>query len=108
MPGVELIEGGFHAVSASGAALAVLTAVLAAVLEGRDAVVMSNEWSASSATLEVNGRALRVGRAYADVDVGEPAALVGSTGLIEVAVREGSAAQAFGLRRGSPVVLRPR
>jgi len=31
-------------------------AVLAAVLEGRDAVVMSNEWSASCATLEVNGR----------------------------------------------------
>jgi len=31
-------------------------AVLAAVLEGRDAVVLSNEWSASSATLEVAGR----------------------------------------------------
>lgn len=33
-------------------------AVLAAVLEGRDAVVLSNEWSASSATLEVEGRAI--------------------------------------------------
>jgi hypothetical protein len=33
-------------------------AVLAAVLEGRDAVVMSNEWSASSATLEVDGRSI--------------------------------------------------
>jgi hypothetical protein len=33
-------------------------AVLAAALEGRDAVIMSNEWSASSATLEVNGRAI--------------------------------------------------
>ena len=31
-------------------------AVLAAVLEGRDAVVMSNEWSASIPTLEVDGR----------------------------------------------------
>jgi UDP-N-acetyl-alpha-D-muramoyl-L-alanyl-L-glutamate epimerase len=31
-------------------------AVLAAVLDGRDAVVMSNEWSASSATLVVDGR----------------------------------------------------
>jgi hypothetical protein len=30
-------------------------AVLAAVLEGRDAVVMSNEWSASIPTLEFNG-----------------------------------------------------
>jgi hypothetical protein len=33
-------------------------AVLAAVVEGRDAVVMSNEWSASSATLVVAGRQL--------------------------------------------------
>jgi len=34
------------------------TAVLAAVLDGRDAVVMSNEWSSSSATIEVDGRAI--------------------------------------------------
>jgi UDP-N-acetyl-alpha-D-muramoyl-L-alanyl-L-glutamate epimerase len=33
-------------------------ALVAAVLEGRDAVVMSNEWSASSATLVVDGRAI--------------------------------------------------
>jgi hypothetical protein len=33
-------------------------AVLAAVLFGHDAVVMSNEWSASFATLEVDGRAV--------------------------------------------------
>ncbi len=34
------------------------TAILAAVLEHRDAVVLSNEWSASSATLVVDGRAI--------------------------------------------------
>jgi hypothetical protein len=33
-------------------------AVLTAVLDHRDAVVMSNEWSASSGTLEVDGRSL--------------------------------------------------
>jgi hypothetical protein len=33
-------------------------AVLAAVLAGRDAVVLSNEWSASSATLEVGDRSI--------------------------------------------------
>ncbi|HLT68850.1 MAG TPA: hypothetical protein VKZ72_01715 [Acidimicrobiales bacterium] len=33
-------------------------AVMAAALEGRDAVVMSNEWSSSVATLEVDGRAI--------------------------------------------------
>jgi hypothetical protein len=33
-------------------------AVMAAVLDGRDAVVMSNEWSASTPTLETRGRAI--------------------------------------------------
>jgi hypothetical protein len=33
-------------------------AVLAAVLDGRDTVVMSNEWSASIATLEAGGRSI--------------------------------------------------
>src|SRR5439155_22429139 len=32
--------------------------VMAALLDGRDTVVMSNEWSASSATLEAGGRAI--------------------------------------------------
>ncbi|MBC7373596.1 MAG: endonuclease domain-containing protein [Frankiales bacterium] len=33
-------------------------AVLTAVLDGRDSVVMSNEWSASSGTVEVDGRSI--------------------------------------------------
>ncbi|WP_322749573.1 MULTISPECIES: hypothetical protein [unclassified Frankia] len=33
-------------------------AVMAAVLDGRDAVVMSNEWSASVGTIEVDGRSI--------------------------------------------------
>ena len=33
-------------------------AVMAAALDGRDAVVMSNEWSASIPTLEAGGRAI--------------------------------------------------
>ncbi len=33
-------------------------AVMAATLDGRDAVVMSNEWSSSVATIEVDGRAI--------------------------------------------------
>ena len=59
-------------------------------------------------TLELNGTMLPVRRSYADVDTGAPAALVGSTGLIEIAVREGSGAERFGLHRGSKVVLHPR
>ena len=57
--------------------------------------------------VEVNGRRLPLVRTYADLGVGEAAALVGSSGLLEIAVRDGSAAAVLGLRRGSAVVLRP-
>jgi S-adenosylmethionine hydrolase len=58
------------------------------------------------ARLEVAGRALAVRRVYADAGPGEPVALAGSTGLLEVAVRDGSAARALGIARGARVVLR--
>ena len=56
--------------------------------------------------IEIDGMELAVRRTYADVEAGTPLALVGSTGLIEVAVREGSAALKLGIRRGTTVVLR--
>jgi S-adenosylmethionine hydrolase len=58
-------------------------------------------------TVEVNGRRLSIVRAYADVDFGSAAALVGSSGLVEIAVRDGNAATLLGLARGNEVVLRP-
>jgi len=58
--------------------------------------------------LEVDGAMLPVHRSYADVDPGSPLALVGSTGLLEIAVRDGSGAERFGLHRGSRVVLHPK
>jgi S-adenosylmethionine hydrolase len=57
--------------------------------------------------LEVAGALLPVRRTYAEVAVGELTALAGSNGLLEIAQREGSAAQRLGLRRGSAVILRP-
>ena len=48
---------------------------------------------------------LMVSRTYTDAAVGEPVALVGSSGLIEIAVRDGSAAATLGLARGSQVLL---
>jgi S-adenosylmethionine hydrolase len=57
-------------------------------------------------SVEVNGTLLPLRRLYADVPQGEAIALVGSTGLIEIAVRDGSGAAAMGLERGSIVVLR--
>jgi S-adenosyl-L-methionine hydrolase (adenosine-forming) len=57
-------------------------------------------------SVEVNGTSFPLRRSYSDVARGEPVALVGSTGLIEIAVRDGNGAKALGLERGSVVVLR--
>jgi S-adenosyl-L-methionine hydrolase (adenosine-forming) len=51
---------------------------------------------------------LRAGHTYAEVQPGEPVAYVGSTGLVEIAVREGSAAQTIGLARGDHLRLERR
>ena len=57
-------------------------------------------------TIEVAGRSLTIHRTYDDVDAGEAVALVGSSGLVEIAVRDGSAAEALGAKRGEVVVLK--
>jgi S-adenosylmethionine hydrolase len=56
--------------------------------------------------VDVSGIDLPLRRAYADVQSGAPLALVGSTGLIEIAVRDGSARDQLGIQRGTRVVLR--
>ena len=57
-------------------------------------------------TVAVAGRTVPVRRVYADVGPGEPVALVGSSGLLEIAVRDGSAAAMLGIERGAPVTHR--
>ena len=44
---------------------------------------------------------------YAGAAVGEPLVIWGSAGFLEIAVREGSAAAALGIRAGDPVFVRP-
>lgn len=56
--------------------------------------------------LEVSGLALPLRRTYGDVPPGTPLAIVGSSGLIEIAVRDGSAARLLKLARATPVVFR--
>ncbi len=46
-----------------------------------------------------------VKRTYRDVAPGKPLALIGSSGLLEIAVRDGSAAQKMGLMVGDEVTL---
>jgi S-adenosylmethionine hydrolase len=51
-------------------------------------------------------RLCRVMSYYEAVTKGEPVAVPGSTGFLEIAVNGGSAANQFGLKTGDPVLLR--
>lgn len=53
-------------------------------------------------------RLTRLNRAYAESTVGEPLAIIGSVGLLEIAVNGGSAEKQLGLKRGDAVVIRKR
>ncbi|MFL5561107.1 MAG: S-adenosyl-l-methionine hydroxide adenosyltransferase family protein [Gemmatimonadaceae bacterium] len=67
---------------------------------------VTNLLAARGGVVEVGKLRLPVLRTYADVAPGTPLALVGSSGLIEIAVRDGSAAVLLGLAREAPVLLR--
>jgi len=67
---------------------------------------VTNLIGARGGTIEVGGLSIDLRRTYAEVDTGRPLALVGSTGLVEIAVRGGDAARTLGLERGSVVALR--
>ena len=54
----------------------------------------------------VQNRQVRVRRTYAELDAGELGAVGGSTGFVEIVVREARAADVLQLARGTPVTLR--
>lgn len=68
--------------------------------------LITNLTGRGDGTVEIAGKLLRIVRTYGDVTEGELLALVGSHGLLEVAVRGGHAARALGIGRGAPVTLR--
>jgi S-adenosylmethionine hydrolase len=57
-------------------------------------------------TVDAAGQRIAVRRTYAEVAPAAPVAVIGSTGFVEVAVRDGDASRTLGLTRGSRVVLR--
>jgi len=62
----------------------------------------------ASAEVAIAGRRLALVSAYGELTRGRAGALVGSSGRIEIAVREGSAARLFRAGRGTRVVLSRR
>ena len=67
---------------------------------------MTNIVGLRGGSVEIERTSLPLRRVYADVDAGQPVAVVGSSGFVEVAVRNGSAAARFGLVRGAPIIFR--
>jgi S-adenosyl-L-methionine hydrolase (adenosine-forming) len=55
--------------------------------------------------VRIGGTALLVRRTYANVEPGELVALIGSSGYLEIAVRDGSAAERLGMDVGAPVEI---
>jgi S-adenosylmethionine hydrolase len=68
---------------------------------------VTNLMARRGGVLMVAGRQLALSRTYGDVEHGAPVALVGSSGLVEIALRDGNAAAQLGLQRGSAVLLVP-
>jgi S-adenosyl-L-methionine hydrolase (adenosine-forming) len=59
----------------------------------------------ASTIIRVGGREVPLVGTYADLAVGRPGAMIGSSGRLEIAVREGSAAVLLRARRGTAVMV---
>ncbi len=67
---------------------------------------ISNLIAPRGGRIEIRGRTMPIVRTYADGPVGDIIALVGSTGFVEIAQRDGSAARVLEITRGTRVTLR--
>lgn len=67
---------------------------------------ISNLIAPRGGQIEIRGRTMPIVRTYADGPVGDIIALVGSTGFVEIAQRDGSAARVLEITRGTRVTLR--
>ncbi len=65
---------------------------------------ITNLLGARAGVVAAGGRPVPIRATYADVALGAPVAISGSSGLLEIAVREGNAATTLGLTRGAAVV----
>lgn len=80
-----------------------VTALPAEVIQ---ALLESTGGDAAGILVDAGAARLPLAHTYADVAEGEGCALLGSTGRLELAVNQGSAAKEFGLGRGDRVRLR--
>lgn len=67
---------------------------------------ISNLIAPRGGRIEICGRTMPIVRTYADGPIGNIIALVGSSGFVEIAQRDGSAARALEITRGTRITLR--
>ena len=67
---------------------------------------ISNLIAPRGGRIEICGRTMPIVRTYADGPIGDIIALVGSSGFVEIAQRDGSAARALEITRGTRITLR--
>ena len=68
--------------------------------------MVTNLVTRRAVTIQIAGRSIPLARTYGDVGVGELVAVIGSSGLVEIAVRDGSAAALLSAVRGEEVIMR--
>ncbi len=68
--------------------------------------LVTNLVTGSAATVEIGPHLLPLRHSYYSAEPGDLVALTGSSGLVEIAVRNGDAAARLGMGRGTPVILR--
>lgn len=68
-----------------------------------NAITTVREPAGAWSGVDVAGRRVPAATHYAAVPPGEPLALVGSAGLVEVSIRDGSARDVLGLTEGDPI-----
>jgi hypothetical protein len=66
---------------------------------------LTNLVTRSGGSVSAGGYTLEITNTYADATIGAPMAVVGSSGFVELAVRNGHAASQLRLQRGDEVVL---
>ncbi|HEY7877557.1 MAG TPA: SAM-dependent chlorinase/fluorinase [Gemmatimonadaceae bacterium] len=77
------------------------------ILVDRFGNLITNLVAPRGGTVVLGAHVVPIVRAYGDVAPGDLIAVVGSSGLVELAVRDGSAQRTVGAGRGAVVVLRP-
>jgi len=68
--------------------------------------LVTNLITRRAGVIEIGGTSIAIAHTYGDVASGALIALIGSSGLVEIAVRDGSAADRLGVVRGARVILR--